>query len=58
MTDEESAWYAYDGAHQHYPHADLLADARCSRAVLDFLATTDVGGLVPGDEAAESEASE
>jgi len=37
---------------------DLLADARCSRAVLDFLATTDVGRLVPGDEAAGSEASE
>jgi hypothetical protein len=26
---------------------DLLADERCSRAVLDFLATTDVGRLVP-----------
>jgi hypothetical protein len=26
---------------------DQLADERCSRAVLDFLATTDVGGLVP-----------
>jgi hypothetical protein len=26
---------------------DLLADERCSRAVLDFLSTTDVGRLVP-----------
>ena len=29
---------------------DLLADGRCSRAVLDFLATTDVGKRVPGEE--------
>jgi len=27
---------------------DLLADGRCSRAVLDFLSTTDVGRRVPG----------
>jgi hypothetical protein len=27
---------------------DLLADERCSRAVLDFLSTTDVGRRVPG----------
>jgi len=26
---------------------DLLADGRCSRAVLDFLSTTDVGRRVP-----------
>jgi hypothetical protein len=26
---------------------DLLADKRCSRAVLDFLSTTDVGRRVP-----------
>ena len=26
---------------------DLLADERCSQAVLDFLSTTDVGRLVP-----------
>jgi ribonuclease HI len=39
---------------------DLLADERCSRAVLDFLATTDVGRLVPvqAEEDAQSEASE
>jgi len=29
---------------------DLLADGRCSRAVLDFLATTEVGKRVPGEE--------
>jgi len=29
---------------------DLLADGRCSRAVLDFLSTTDVGRRVPGVE--------
>jgi len=29
---------------------DLLANGRCSRAVLEFLLTTDVGGWVPGVE--------
>jgi len=29
---------------------DLLADGRCSRAVLDFLSSTDVGRRVPGEE--------
>jgi hypothetical protein len=39
---------------------DLLADARCSRPVLDFLSTTDVGRRVPPpvENDAESEASE
>jgi len=38
---------------------DLLADGRCSRAVLDFLTTTEVGKTVPVvDEDAGSEASE
>jgi ribonuclease HI len=39
---------------------DLLADERCSRAVLDFLSTTDVGRLAPApaEEDAQSEASE
>ena len=39
---------------------DLLDDERCSRAVLDFLSTTDVGRLVPppAEEDAQSEASE
>ena len=32
---------------------ELLADGRCSRAVLDFLSSTDVGRRVPaeGDDA-------
>jgi len=37
---------------------DLLADERCSRAVLDFLSTTDVGRLVLVEEDAQTEASE
>jgi hypothetical protein len=40
---------------------DLLTDMRCSRAVLDFLSTTDVSGWAPNpaaDEDAPSEASE
>jgi len=37
---------------------DLLADERCSRAVLDFLSTTDLGRLVPAEEDVGSEASE
>jgi hypothetical protein len=39
---------------------DLQADKRCSRAALDFVATTDVGRLVPApfEEDARSEASE
>jgi len=28
---------------------DLLADGRCSRAVLDFLSSTDVGRRVPAE---------
>ena len=37
---------------------DLLADGRCSQAVLDFLSTTDVGRLVTPEEDAGSEVSE
>jgi len=37
---------------------DLLADERCSQAVLDFLSTTDVRRLVPTEEDAEREAWE
>ena len=37
---------------------DLLADERCSRAVLDFLNSTDVGRRVPAEEDAVSEVSE
>ena len=38
---------------------DLLADGRCSQAVLDFLTTTSVGKIVPtAEEDVGSEASE
>jgi len=37
---------------------DLLADGRCSQAVLDFLSATDVGKLVPAEEDAGREVSE
>ena len=41
---------------------DLFADPRCSQAILDFLATTQVGRRVPKpdeeEEDAQSEASE
>ena len=37
---------------------DLLADGRCSQAVLGFLSATDVGRRAPAEEDAESEASE
>jgi len=38
---------------------DLLADGRCSRTVLDFLSSTDVGRRVPAEEEdAVSEVSE
>jgi hypothetical protein len=37
---------------------DLLADGRSNQAVLDFLATMDVGRLVPAEEDAGSDGSE
>jgi len=37
---------------------DLLADGRCSQAVLDFLSATDVGKVVLAEYDAGSEASE
>jgi len=37
---------------------DLLADGRCSQAVLDFLTSTDVGRRVPAEEEAVSAVSE
>jgi len=37
---------------------DLLANGRCSQAVLDSLSTTDVGRLVPAEEDGGSEVSE
>jgi hypothetical protein len=45
---------------RHWKVRDLLADERCSRVVLNFLATTDVGRRVPApaEEDVQSEASE
>ena len=37
---------------------DLLADSRCSQAVLGFLSTTEVGRLVPAEGDAGSVVSE
>jgi len=37
---------------------DLLADGRCSQAVLDFLSATDMGRRVPAEEDTVSEVSE
>jgi len=37
---------------------DLLADKRCSQAVLDVLSTADVGRLIPTEEDTGSEVSE
>ena len=37
---------------------DLLADERCSQAVLDIITSTDVGRRVPAEEDAVSEVSE
>jgi hypothetical protein len=37
---------------------DLLAEERCSRAVLDFLSSTDVGRRVPAEGDAGSEVSQ
>ena len=36
----------------------LLADGRCSLAVLDFLSTTDVGRLLPTKDDVGSDVSE
>jgi len=37
---------------------DLLADKKCSQAVLDFISITDVGRLAPAEEDAGSEVSD
>jgi len=37
---------------------DLLADGRCSQAVLDFLSTTDVGRQLPAEEDVRTGVSE
>ena len=54
MKEETGRWKS------RWKTQDLLADGRCSQAVLDFLSTTDVGRLVPPEEEGDagSEASE
>ena len=42
---EETGWWK-----DRWKVRDLLVDGRCSRAVLDFLADTDVGRHVPVEE--------
>jgi len=41
----------YNVPQGHARIRDLLADERCSRAVLDFLSSTEVGTRVPAEEA-------
>jgi len=56
----KEVWKEMGRGRSRFPIRDLLADDRCSRAVLDFLSTTDVGRLAPApvEEDAQSEASE
>ena len=56
----KEVWKERGRGRSRFPIRDLLADDRCSRAVLDFLSTTDVGrlALAPVEEDAQSEASE
>jgi len=50
-------WKEAERMKSRYKIRDLLTDGRCSRAILDFLSTTDVGRLVPAEEDAGSEVS-
>ena len=56
----EEVWKETERGKNRFPIRDLLADNRCSRVVLDFLSTTDVGRLAPApvEEDAQSEALE
>jgi len=56
----KEVWKETGRGKRRFAVRDLLADERCSRAVLDFLSTTEVGRLVPAaaEEDAQSEASE
>jgi hypothetical protein len=48
------------GGKDRFKIHDLFADERCSKAILGFLSTTDVGRLVPvmAEEGAQGEALE
>jgi ribonuclease HI len=56
----KEVWKETERGKRRFAIRDLLADDRCSKAVLDFLSTTEVGRLVPppAEEDAQSEASE
>jgi len=56
----KEVWKETGRGRSRFPIRDLLADDTCSRAVLDFLSSTDVGRLAPApvEEDAQSEASE
>jgi len=56
----KEVWKETGRGRSRFPIRDLLANDRCSRAVLDFLSTTDVGRLAPApvEEDTQSEASE
>jgi len=56
----KEGWKETERGKRRFAIRDLLADDRCSKAVLDFLSTTEVGRLVPppADEDVQSEASE
>jgi len=56
----KEVWKETGRGRSWFPIQDHLADDRCSRAVLDFLSTMDVGRLAPApvEEDAQSEASE
>ena len=56
----KEVWKETERGKKWFAIRDLLADDRCSKAVLDFLSTTEVGRLVPppAEEDVQSEASE
>jgi len=57
----KEVWKETERGKQRWKAHELLADKRCSQAVLDFLSSTDVGKIVPAVEVeddAGSEASE
>jgi len=56
----KEVWKETERGKRRFAIRDLLADDRCSKAVLDFLSTTEVGRLVPppAEEDVQSEASE
>ena len=56
----KEVWNKIKRGKRRFAIRDLLADDRCSKAVLDFLSTTEVGRLVPppAEEDAQNEVPE